>query len=125
METWFLKFKRLVKRLAIIAIIILIGIVLYRLYNPVVQNYLFLQREKEKLLQQKNNMQNNTESLQAQIKASEEEMSLEEATRVQLNMKKAGEGMIIVSETTTTKVENKISSILLWERIKSWFWKKR
>ncbi|MCX6737586.1 MAG: hypothetical protein NTX26_02540 [Candidatus Parcubacteria bacterium] len=39
-------------------------------------------------------------------------------------MKKAGEGMIIVSETTTTKVENKTSSILLWERIKNWFLKK-
>ncbi|MCX6737143.1 MAG: septum formation initiator family protein, partial [Candidatus Parcubacteria bacterium] len=105
-------------------IIILIGIVLYRLYNPVVQNYLFLQREKEKLLQQKDNMQNNTESLQAQIKASEEEMSLEEAARVQLNMKKSGEGMIIVSETVTTKVVSKTPSILLWERIKDWFLKK-
>ena len=39
-------------------------------------------------------------------------------------MKKEGDGVIFVSETTTTKIENKTPSILWWERIKNWFWKK-
>ena len=124
METWFFKFKLLVKKLVIVTSIILIGIVLYRLYNPVFQNYRFLQGEKEKLQQQEDNILSNKEILQNQLEKSEEEINLEKIVRSELNMKKAGEGVIFVSETTTTKIENKTSSILWWERIKNWLWKK-
>lgn len=120
----FSKFKFWAKKIVVLTIIILVGIILYRLYNPVVQNYLFLQREKGKLLRQKDNMLDNAEILEGQIKASEEEAKMEASARLELNMKKEGEGVILVSETTTTKAESKNSPMALWERIKSWFFKK-
>ena len=122
--SWFFKFKFLARKIVVLTIIILVGITLYRLYNPVVQNYLFLQREKGKLLRQKDNMLDNAEILEGQIKASEEEAKMEASARLELNMKKEGEGVILVSETTTTKADSKNYSMALWERIKSWFFKK-
>lgn len=122
--SWFSKFKFLARKIVVLTIIILVGIILYRLYNPVVQNYLFLQREKGKLLRQKDNMLDNAEILEGQIKASEEEAKMEASARLELNMKKEGEGVILVSETTTTKAESKNSPMALWERIKNWFFKK-
>jgi len=119
-----LKPKQITK---IILVLIILGVILFflvKLYRPVVQNYLFLKKEQAKLLQQKNDMLSNAEVLKNQIQSSKEDIGMEKSARSELNMKKEGEGVIFVSETTTTKADNKNSSMALWERIKSWFFKK-
>lgn len=120
-----LKPKQIVK---IILVSIILGFILFflvKLYRPVVQNYLFLKKEQAKLLQQKNDMLKNAEVLKTQIQVSKEDIGMEKSARSELNMKKEGEGVIFVSETTTTKVADNNSSNFSWNKIKIWFSKLR
>ena len=92
-----------------------------RLYSPIIKNYLFLKKEKAQLLQQKNDMLTNKETLKNQIKSSQEDRGLERSARVELNLKKEGEGVIFVSEATTTTAPPTNQSRFLWLKIKAWF----
>ena len=117
----FLKPKQIAK---IILVSIILGFILFfliKLYRPVVQNYLFLKEEQAKLLQQNKDMLTNAEVLKTQIQASKEDIGMEKSARSELNMKKEGEGVIFVSETTTTKVIDNNSSNFSWTKIKIWF----
>lgn len=103
---------------------LVIGVVLffmYRFYSPIVQNYLFLKQEKTLLLQQKNDMQKNAEILKTQIKSSQEDIGLEKSARTELNLKKEGEGVIFVSEVTTTTTIPPNQTGFSWLKIKAWF----
>lgn len=116
-----LKPKQIAK---IILVSIILGFILFflvKLYRPVVQNYLFLKKEQTKLLQQEKDIRNNAEVLKTQIQASKEDIGMEKSARSELNMKKEGEGVIFVSETTTTKVVDNNSSNFFWNKIKTWF----
>jgi len=104
--------------------ILAIGIVIFlmnRLYGPIIKNYLFLKKEKAQLLQQKNDMLSNAETLKGQIKSSREDMGLEKSARTELNLKKEGEGVIFVSEATTTTTVPLNQPGLSWLKIKAWF----
>lgn len=119
------KSKNIIKFIFWVLVIGIFICLLNKLYKPVIRNYLFLKREQAKLLQQKNNILSDKENMEKTIRNAEEDIGLEKSARLELNMKKEGEGVIFVSETTTTKIENKTSSILWWERIKDWFGKKK
>jgi len=105
-----------------------IGIVLFfmnRLYAPIIKNYLFLKKEKAQLLQRKNDMLSNAETLKSQIKSSQEDMGLEKSARTELNLKKEGEGVIFVSEATTTTTIPLNQTGFSWLKVKAWLSKMR
>lgn len=115
------KSKKIIK---LIFGVIFIGVLVFlvnKLYNPAIRNYLFLKKEQTKLLQQKSDMLKNKEVLKNQIQASKEEIGMEKSARSELNMKKEGEGVIFVSETTTTKIIMPNQSGFIWEKLKVWF----
>jgi cell division protein FtsB len=114
------QFKIFAKRFLIVMGMLLGGLFFYRLYIPVIQNYTFLNKEKTKLVQQKEEMTANAKILQSQLNASKEETSLEKAARLELDMKKVGEGVILVSETIVTKENDQAPPVSLWDKIKNW-----